>query len=132
MMNPPTSAAPTLVAPITSTTISFVARLRSLAAQSPDRTAVTCGPDSVSRAELEAWTNRLARVLAGMAVGVGDMVTIAVPNSVEWVAVAIAAWKVGAIPQPVSSRLPWRELAAMVSLANPKVIVGSDDASLGV
>jgi bile acid-coenzyme A ligase len=60
------------------------------------------------------------------------MVTIAVPNSVEWVATAIAAWKVGAIPQPVSSRLPWRELAEIISLARPKVIVGSDDASLGV
>ena len=34
----------------------------------------------------------------------------------------------GAIPKPVSSRLPKRELDAIVELANPKVIVGVDPA----
>jgi bile acid-coenzyme A ligase len=38
----------------------------------------------------------------------------------------VASWKLGATPQPVSSRLPKRELDAIVELANPKVIVGVD------
>ena len=36
----------------------------------------------------------------------GDMVTIALPNSIDWFVAAAACWKLGAIPQPVSSRLP--------------------------
>src|SRR4051812_49379535 len=54
------------------------------------------------------------------------MVTIALPNSIEFVAAVLAAWKLGATPQPVSSRLPRRELDGIVELAEPKVVVGAD------
>ena len=40
----------------------------------------------------------------------------------------IAAWKVGATPTPVSSRLPKRELDGIIELAKPAVIVGVDPA----
>ena len=50
--------------------------------------------------------------------------TIALPNGIEFLTATVACWKLGAIPQPVSSRLPKRELDAIVELANPKVIVG--------
>ena len=52
------------------------------------------------------------------------MVTIALPNSVEWFVAVVATWKIGAIPQPVSHRLPARELAAIVELADPPVVLG--------
>ena len=48
------------------------------------------------------------------------MVTIALPNSVDWFVAVAATWKIGAIPQPVSPRLPTRELAAIVELADPR------------
>jgi bile acid-coenzyme A ligase len=54
------------------------------------------------------------------------MVTIAVPNSIGWFVTAAAAWKLGAIPQPVSYRLPDAELSAIVELADAKVVVGVD------
>jgi bile acid-coenzyme A ligase len=60
-------------------------------------------------------------------VGPGDMVTIAVPNSIEWFVAYLAAWRLGAIPQPVSWRLPARELQAIVELANPSAVIGIDD-----
>ena len=53
---------------------------------------------------------------------------IALPNSVEFVAATVACWKIGATPQPVSSRLPKRELDEIVELASPQVIVGVDPA----
>jgi len=59
-----------------------------------------------------------------LGVGVGDMVTVALPNSVEWFVATVALWKLGATPQPVSARLPQRELEAVVSLADPEVVVG--------
>ena len=34
------------------------------------------------------------------------MVTIALANSVEWFVAFAACWKIGAIPQPVSAKLP--------------------------
>ena len=107
--------------------VSFPRRLADLARQQPDRPAVTCGERSVTRAGLEAWSDRLARDLRDLGVGVGDMVTIALPNGLEWFATFVAAWKLGATPQPVSARLPARELGAIIALAGPKVVVGAPD-----
>jgi bile acid-coenzyme A ligase len=105
--------------------VSFPRRLADLVAAQPNRPAVTCGDRSVTRAELAAWSDRLARDLRDRGVGVGDMVTIALPNSVEWFVTFVAAWKLGATPQPVSARLPARELGAIVALAQPRVVVGT-------
>jgi len=85
---------------------------------------VVCGGRSLSRSELEQAANRLARDLAGRGVGQGDFVTVALPNSIEWFVSYVAIWKLGAIPQPVSAKLPPRELAAIVELADPKVVLG--------
>jgi bile acid-coenzyme A ligase len=106
--------------------VSFSRRLAEMAAADPSRTAVTCGKHSVTRAELEVAADALARQLLDDGVGVGDMVTIALPNSVDWVVAVVASWKIGAIPQPVSSRLPARELSAIIELADPPVVLGVD------
>jgi bile acid-coenzyme A ligase len=58
------------------------------------------------------------------------MVTIALANSTDWFVAFAACWKIGAIPQPVSYRLPGRELAAILELADPKVIIGLSDPEL--
>jgi bile acid-coenzyme A ligase len=94
------------------------------AAADPDFPAVTCGDDSLTRRELEARANRLARAYAQMGVGHNDFVTVALPNGVEFVTVCFAIWKLGATPSPVSAKLPPRELAAIIELANPALIVG--------
>lgn len=110
----------------TGRTISFGRRITELADADPDRPAVTCGELSLSRAELESAANRLARRLASSGVAVGSMVTIALPNSVEFVVATAAAWKLGAIPQPVSPKLPAPELRQVIELARPKVVVATE------
>jgi bile acid-coenzyme A ligase len=107
--------------------LSFPARLRTLALERPDAPAITCAGETVTRAELESRGTRLARELQSYGVGVGDFVTIAIPNSVDWFVAYLAAWKLGAIPQPVSAKLPGRELGAIVDLAGSKVVVGAPD-----
>ena len=107
------------------TVVSFPRRLADLAVADPDRPAITCGDDRVTRAELEARADALARRLRLDGVTPGDMVTIALPNSVDWFVSVVAVWKLGAIPQPVSARLPHRELAAIVELADPPVVLGA-------
>jgi bile acid-coenzyme A ligase len=106
--------------------VSFSRRLTDLAAAGPSRTAITCGERTVNRAELEGAADAFARQLLEDGVEHGEMVTIALPNSVDWFVAVVAAWKIGAIPQPVSSRLPARELAAIVDLADPRVVLGAD------
>jgi bile acid-coenzyme A ligase len=98
--------------------------LRRLAEERPDAQAITCGAETITRAELEARSNRLARAYIGLGVGLGDFVTIGVPNSIEFYVVMLAAWKVGAVPQPVSHRLPAAERSAIVELADSKLVVG--------
>ncbi len=95
-----------------------------LAERDPDRPAVTDHERTVTRAKLERRTNRLARAYAGLGVGQDDLVTIALPNSVEFYEATVACWKLGATPQPVSARLPRAEREAIVELADPPLVVG--------
>jgi bile acid-coenzyme A ligase len=91
----------------------------------PDRAAVSCGGVTTTRGELESLSNRTARALADLGVIEGSYVTIGLPNSTELYSAVIAAWKLGAVPQPVSPRLPDRERAAIVELADPAVVLGA-------
>ena len=72
--------------------------------------AVECEGESRSWEELHRRTNRIARGLAARGVGEGDFLTIALPNSIAFVEACYATWKLGAVPQPVSYRLPAGEL----------------------
>ena len=104
--------------------ISYSQRLTALADADPDRPAITCGDQSLTRAQLASASNRLARDLGAGGAGLGDMVTIALPNSTDWFVAVAACWKVGAIPQPVSARLPEPELSAILELADPAAVIG--------
>lgn len=106
----------------------YVQVLRDLAAAAPDRPAITMGEKTVSRAALEWQAERLARAYRDLGVRQGDFVTIALPNSIEFYAAVIAAWKLGAVPQPLSSRLPALERTAIIELARPTLVVGVDPA----
>lgn len=102
-------------------------QLSALAREAPDTPAVTCDGRTLTRAELDAATNRLARAYADLGVGEGDYVSIAVPNSIEFIAAVIACWKLGAVPQPLSPRLPDAELTGILDLKPRKLIVGRTD-----
>ncbi len=106
--------------------ISFSQRLAELAAADPDRPAVTCEGRTLTRAQLEERADTLARHLQSVGVKHDDLVTLALPNSEEWYIAAVAVWKLGATPQPVSARLPVFELEAIIDLADPPVVIGSD------
>ncbi len=96
------------------------------ARRDPDRPAVTVGERSISRAGLESMANRMARVFLSHGVQLGDYVTIGLPNSPEFFAATIAAWKIGAVPQPVSPRLPHREREAIIHLAESPLVLGAE------
>ena len=97
-----------------------------LAAAEPRRPAITCEGQSLTRAELETRTNRLARALAARGVTRDSFVTIGLPNGPAFYEAMVASWKLGATPQPISSRLPAAERRAIIELANPSLVVGVD------
>jgi bile acid-coenzyme A ligase len=102
-------------------------QISTLAQAAPDAPAVTCQGHTLTRAELDASTNRLARAYAELGVGLGDYVSIAMPNSIEWIQAVIACWKLGAVPQPLSARLPDSEVTGILDLKPPALIVGRAD-----
>lgn len=97
-----------------------------LARAEPRRPAVTCEGHTITRGELEARTNRLARAFAARGVARDSFVTIGLPNGIAFFEAMVAAWKLGATPQPISSRLPSAERRAIIELANPSLVVGVD------
>ncbi len=97
------------------------------AAEAPGRVAVVCEDGMLTRAELEARANRLAHCFRERGVGVGDLVTLGLPNGLRFVEAAVAAWKCGAVPNPISPRLPARECRAILELAKPALVVGFDE-----
>lgn len=105
-----------------------------LAAQDPDRVAVRCGDDVLTRRELDERATAVAARWVRRGVAVDDVVTVALPNGVPFVVACVAAWKAGACVQPLSPRLAPAERAAVEELTRPALVVddGSVDELLGV
>jgi bile acid-coenzyme A ligase len=104
----------------------FVTAIREYSLRDPHTAAIIDGDITITHAELESRTNRLARDYAARGVTFGSFVTIGLPNSAAFLEAMVASWKLGAVPQPVSFRLPPRELAAIVDVVKPSLVVGLD------
>jgi bile acid-coenzyme A ligase len=109
----------------------FSQALAQLAAADPDRLAVTCGDESLTRRELDLRTNALARAYAEAGVTSGSFVTVGLPNGTEFAEAVVAVWKLGGIPQPISSRLPAAERRTILDLVRPALTVGVPEGEMG-
>jgi bile acid-coenzyme A ligase len=101
------------------------------AAMQPDRVAIDHHGDTVTWADFEARTNRLARQYEQLGVKPDEFVTIALPNGVAFIEACFAAWKAGATPQPISAKLPKLERDQIVELGRPSLIVGCEAGAYG-
>jgi bile acid-coenzyme A ligase len=108
--------------------VSYPAALALHAAAKPDGVALVCDGETVSWRELDLRSNRLAHLFAELGVGFGDHVTVGFPNGPAFVVSCFAAWKLGAVPQPISWRLPAKERDAILEQAKPAVVAGIDAA----
>ncbi len=107
--------------------LSYSEAFRRLVQEKPDAIAVVCDAASATRAELESAANRRARSWQAQGVSVGDRVAIALPNGVPFIECVLAVWKLGAVPVPLSSRLPEKEQREIVDLADPRIVIGVPD-----
>lgn len=76
----------------------------------PERTALVCGAQRRSYAELEERGNRLAHALAARGVGSGSHVSLYMTNCAEYVEAMVACFKIRAVPINVNFRYVEDEL----------------------
>lgn len=105
--------------------------LRLLAERAPNEPIVIDGERVVTRAAFDRATNRLARAFTARGVERGDFVSILLPNSIQFLETVAAAWKVGAVPQPLSAKLAPAERDEILDLVKPRLVVGGDKPSNG-
>ena len=89
----------------------------------PERTALICGDRTITFAELDRRSNRLAHHLAGMGVGERDHIAIYAFNSIEYVETMLAAYKLRAVPINVNYRYEDEELAYLFDNADVTAVV---------
>jgi long-chain acyl-CoA synthetase len=77
--------------------------------------------------EFDRAVNRTANLLKGNGIRKGNVVSLLLPNSAEYVIAYFACWKIGAIAGPVNSLLKAEEIEWVVRNSEAKLIlVGSD------
>ncbi|MFD4668658.1 non-ribosomal peptide synthase/polyketide synthase [Lentzea sp. NPDC058450] len=93
------------------------------ARSTPEATAIVVNDRSLSFAELDAWSNRLARAFAASGVGPERLVALSLPRSVEFVVALLAIWKAGGVYLPVDPALPADRVEFLLEDANPVLVV---------
>jgi bile acid-coenzyme A ligase len=105
--------------------VSYPAALAMHVSANPDGAALVVDEERVTWRQLDDRSTRLAHALAQRGVSHGDFVTIGLPNGSRFVEACFAAWKLGAVPQPISWRLPDAERDAILAQAKPAIVFGA-------
>jgi acyl-CoA synthetase (AMP-forming)/AMP-acid ligase II len=80
-----------------------------------------------SYAEFDRAVNRTANLLLSRGIAKGDVVSLLMPNSAEYIIAYFACWKIGALGGPVNSLLKPEEIDWVVGNSESKLmLVGSD------
>ncbi|MGN9757637.1 amino acid adenylation domain-containing protein [Streptomyces sp. SD31] len=95
-------------------------------AERPDAVAVVERSRSVTYAQLDARSHRVARLLAEQGVGAESVVGVAVPRSVDMVATVLAALRLGAAFLPLDLAHPADRLAYMIEDSGAALVVGTE------
>ncbi|MGW7574961.1 non-ribosomal peptide synthetase [Streptomyces sp. NPDC054765] len=91
--------------------------------RAPEATALVCGETRLTYAELDAWSNRLARRLVQEGAGPETLVAVSVPRSAEMVVAVWAVLKAGAGYVPLDPDLPPGRVATVVADACPALLL---------
>ena len=91
--------------------------------ETPDREALTDGTRRLSYRELADGIDRMAARLRALGIGEGDVVTIQLPNWIEFAFVFFALERLGAVAVTVSVDFRSRELEYIMRFAGSKMLV---------
>ena len=99
--------------------------LRQRAAAAPDKIFLFSEADGreFSYREFQAAVGRTAGMLAAKGIRKGDVVSLLLPNSVEYIVAYFACWQLGALAGPVNGHLKSQEIAYVVSNSESKLML---------
>ena len=91
----------------------------------PDRPALFSEADGrrYTYAQLDAAVNATAHMLAARGIVKGDVVSLLMPNSVEYIVAYFACFKLGALAGPINSLLKPQEMAYVLANSETKALL---------
>ncbi len=102
---------------------SLAAELRLAAADSPDRPFLRMVHGEWTYRQLDEETDRVAAGLRRLGVRQGDVVSLMLPNCVEFVVVWFALGKLGAVTAPVNTSFGGQVLANAIDLVRSRLLI---------
>ncbi|RSM36803.1 non-ribosomal peptide synthetase [Amycolatopsis balhimycina DSM 5908] len=99
-------------------------------ARTPDHPALVFEDEELSYAELDAVSNRLARVLAARGAGPERVVALALPRSAHLVTAILAVLKTGAAYLPLDPGYPADRIAFMLEDAQPALVLATAETAI--
>jgi long-chain acyl-CoA synthetase len=99
--------------------------LEQMVGKSPDKIFLLSEPDGrqFTYSEFDRAVNRTAAMLAAHDVGKGDVVSLLMPNSAEYIIAYFACWKLAALAGPVNSLLKEQEISFVLNNSEAKAIL---------
>ena len=97
-----------------------------------DQPAIIFSARAITYSQLEAHVCSTVKHLKKISVQPGDKVAIVSPNSVEYVIVFLALWRMGALACLLSTRLPVQNLCEQVSNVNARFLLSSSHKILSI
>ncbi|MEV7097596.1 amino acid adenylation domain-containing protein [Amycolatopsis sp. NPDC051045] len=99
-------------------------------ARTPDHPALVFEDEELTYAELDAVSDRLARVLAARGAGPERVVALALPRSTHLVTAIVAVLKTGAAYLPLDPGYPADRIAFMLEDAGPALVLAVKDTAV--
>ncbi|WP_272920666.1 non-ribosomal peptide synthetase, partial [Streptomyces sp. SID1328] len=98
-------------------------RFAGTTARHPGRTAVSQGPDTLTYAELDRASNRLAQALAARGAGPGDVVAVRMKRGLPWAVTLLGVLKAGAVYLPQEPGDPAERLRYAATRSGCRLVV---------
>jgi long-chain acyl-CoA synthetase len=95
------------------------------AARIPDRTAAITSEQTMTYAELDSASARLATLLQRQGIGVGDRVGVMLPNIAAAPIAYYGIWRMGAIVVPMNPLMQGREVQFYLTNTEAKALIGT-------
>ncbi|MDT7847907.1 condensation domain-containing protein, partial [Streptomyces justiciae] len=106
---------------------SVVERFRGWVAEAPGAVALWSGGRALSYAEVDAWSDALARGLVARGVGAESRVGLCLPRGAEMVVAMLAVWKAGGAYVPLDPEYPSERLEFMVADSGAELVVVGEE-----
>jgi long-chain acyl-CoA synthetase len=99
--------------------------LEQRAGANPEKVFLFSEPDGrkYTYSEFDLAVNRAAAMLSAQGMGKGDVVSLLMPNNVEYIIAYFACWKLGALAGPVNSLLKENEIAFVLNNSETQAVL---------